>query len=283
MQKKVIGNKLFFHFSLNKSITNKSSLSKEKSADDYSNDLLKNNDLNALKKNINVLKIEIDMINKTFKDNKKNIENLMKKLEELNITRNNKQKLLENNLSKKETLDEMCKTILNNIKNNNISNIINENYNIDITLEEIKINNKDTFINRVFNAFNYINNYHDTRYFNYISITINQAYMDLYSYIKENKAYNINNLVKNFFYIISIRIVNQIMFKVTEKCINILLHFLLRINIISENIDNEIHYLEYYYNEQKREIIKKIKEIENKILSLKNKRNELIILRNKLD
>ena len=283
MKKKVIANKLFFNFSLNKSSTNKSSLSREKSVDENSNDLLKTNDLNALKKKMEVLKIEIDMINKMFKDNKNNIDNLMKKLEELNTTKNNKQKLLENNLSKKETLDEMCKTILNNIKNNKTSNIINENYNIEITLEEIKINNKDTFINRVFNAFNYINNYHDTRYFNYISITINQAYMDLFSYIKDNKAYNINNLIKHFFYIISIRIVNQIMNKTNEKYINILLHFLLKINIISENIDKVIHYLEHEYNEHKIEIIKKNKEIENKILSLKNKRNELIILRNKLD
>ena len=283
IQKKMKSNKLFFNFSLNKSNTNKSSLSKEKSVDDFSNDLLKTNDLNTLKKNMEVLKIEIDMINKMFKDNKNNIDNLMKKMEELNATKNNKQKLLENNLSKKETLDEMCKTILNNIKNNKISNNINENYNIEITLEEIKINNKDTVINRVFNAFNYINNYHDTRYFNYISITINQAYMDLYSCIKDNKAYNINNLIKNFFYIISIRIVNQIMSKTTEKCINILLHFLLKINIISENIDKVINFLEHDYNDQKIEIIKKIKEIENKILSLKNKRNELIILKNKLD
>jgi len=283
IQKKMKSNKLFFNFSLNKSNTNKSSLSKEKSVDDFSNDLLKTNDLNTLKKNMEVLKIEIDMINKMFKDKKNNIDNLMKKMEELNATKNNKQKLLENNLSKKETLDEMCKTILNNIKNNKISNNINENYNIEITLEEIKINNKDTFINRVFNAFNYINNYHDTRYFNYISITINQAYMDLYSCIKDNKAYNINNLIKNFFYIISIRIVNQIMSKTTEKCINILLHFLLKINIISENIDKVINFLEHDYNDQKIEIIKKIKEIENKILSLKNKRNELIILKNKLD
>lgn len=283
IQKKMKSNKLFFNFSLNKSNTNKSSLSKEKSVDDFSNDFLKTNDLNTLKKNMEVLKIEIDMINKMFKDNKNNIDNLMKKMEELNATKNNKQKLLENNLSKKETLDEMCKTILNNIKNNKISNNINENYNIEITLEEIKINNKDTFINRVFNAFNYINNYHDTRYFNYISITINQAYMDLYSCIKDNKAYNINNLIKNFFYIISIRIVNQIMSKTTEKCINILLHFLLKINIISENIDKVINFLEHDYNDQKIEIIKKIKEIENKILSLKNKRNELIILKNKLD
>ena len=116
MQKNVKANKLFFNFSLNKSSTNKSSLSKEKSVDDYSNDILKTNDLNTLKKNMEVLKIEINMINKMLKDNKNNINNLIKKLEELNATKNNKQKLLENNLSKKETLDEMCKTILNNIK-----------------------------------------------------------------------------------------------------------------------------------------------------------------------
>ena len=50
MKKKVIANKLFFNFSLNKSSTNKSSLSREKSVDENSNDLLKTNDLNALKK-----------------------------------------------------------------------------------------------------------------------------------------------------------------------------------------------------------------------------------------
>lgn len=133
MQKNVIANKLFFNFSLNKSSTNKNSVSKEKSVDDYSNDLLKTNDLNILKKNMELLKIEIEITYKMFKDNKNNIDNLMKKLEELNLSKNNKQKLLENNLSKKETLDEMCKTVLNNIKNNNTSNNINENYNIEIT------------------------------------------------------------------------------------------------------------------------------------------------------
>ena len=96
IQKKAKPNKLFFNFSLNKSSTNKSSLSREKSVDENSNDLLKTNDLNALKKKMEVLKIEIDMINKMFKDNKNNIDNLMKKLEELNTTKNNKQKLLEN-------------------------------------------------------------------------------------------------------------------------------------------------------------------------------------------
>ena len=62
------------------------------------------------------------MVNKMIKDNQKNFEKLTKSLNDINLIKNNKQKLLEDNLSKKETLEEMCKSIINNIKKNNINN-----------------------------------------------------------------------------------------------------------------------------------------------------------------
>ena len=140
-KKESMANKLFFNFSLTKGKKVKSnniSASNEKSKDENSYELLKQNDYNNLKKKFEMLKIEIDMVNKMQKDNKINIDKLMKDLDELNSIKNKKQKILENNLSQKETLEEICNTLIANIKNNNYINS-KEDYFIEISLEEIKI------------------------------------------------------------------------------------------------------------------------------------------------
>ena len=275
-------NKLFFDFSLNKRDKNNWSTKKEKSNDDFSNELLKSNDLNNLKKNREFVKIELDMINKMFKDNKNYINNLMKKIDLLRETKNNKQKLLENNLSKKETLEEMYKTIINNIKNSKFSNI-NENFCFEITLEEFKNNNIDSYINSVFKAFNYINNYNDTKYFKFISITITQEFNNLFNQLNNNKIKNINDLIKKFFFVISIKISSQIIIKSSEKDIYIMLQILFKLNVISGNIEKVIHYLDNEYKQQKNEISDKISENEKKINSLQLKKEELLNIKNKIN
>jgi hypothetical protein len=240
-----ISSKLFFDFSLNKKnkiFKKNNSINKDKSKEEYSNDFINQNEINNFKKNDNVIKIEIDMINKMLNDNNNNKEKLKKDLDDLNIVKNNNKKMLENYLSKKETLEEMLKNIIIYIKNNNYRNI-NENYKIDISLEEIKNSNKISFIKKVFNIFNYINNYHDNKYYNFISITVEQAYLDLYLHLTDNKQYNPNNLINKFFYNLSLRISNQIIYDTSDKDINILLHFILKINIIAEHIDKIINYL----------------------------------------
>ena len=280
-----ISSKLFFDFSLNKKnkiFKKNNSINKDKSKEEYSNDFINQNEINNFKKNDNVIKIEIDMINKMLNDNNNNKEKLKKDLDDLNIVKNNNKKMLENYLSKKETLEEMLKNIIIYIKNNNYRNI-NENYNIDISLEEIKNSNKISFIKKVFNIFNYINNYHDNKYYNFISITVEQAYLDLYLHLTDNKQYNPNNLIKNFFYNLSLRISNQIIYDTSDKDINILLHFILKINIIAEHIDKIINYLEYEYKEQKKNINNKIKELEKKKLSLEIKKKQLIELKNEIN
>ena len=276
--------KLFFNFALNpkkKAYKKTISLNKGKSKEEYSNDYSNIKENNNIKKNAQVITIEIDMINKMINDNNNNIEQLIKSSDDLNIQKNNNQKILENNLSKKETLEEMTKSIINYIKTNNDLN--NEIYNIEITLEEIKNNNKESFTNKVFHVFNYINNYHDNKFLNFISITINKAYLDFYLHLTGNAEYNSSILINNFFYSITLPISSQILCETSDKSINILLRFILKINIISENIDKVIHFLEYDYKEQKKDITNKIDDLENKKLSLQLKKKKLIECKESID
>ena len=271
-------NKLFYNLSLNKTNINNTSISKEKNKDENYNDLLKQNDVTTLKKNIQIIKIEIEMVNKMIKDNYKNIELLMENLNDLNIEKNNQQKIFENNLSKKESLEEICNTIINNIKNNNLTNI-NDDYYIEITLDDIKNNNKNIFINRVFKVFNFINNLNDSNYLNYIGIIIEEAYSNLYSHLNNNNNYDINSLINQFFHEISSKIYTQIICKTSEKAIYLLLQFLLKINITSENIHEVINFLEHEYKDKSKDINQKITDIEIKINCLQTQKDELIALK----
>ncbi len=252
-KKESSSNKLFYNLSLNKTNINDTSISKEKNKNENYNDLLKQNDMITLKKNIQIIKIEIEMVNKMIKDYYKNIELLMENLNDLNIEKNNQQKIFENNLSKKESLEEICNTIINNIKNSNLTNI-NDDYYIEITLDDIKNNNKNLFINRVFKVFNFINNLNDSNYLNYIGIIIEEAYSNLYSHLNSNSNYDINNLINQFFHEISSKIYTQIICKTSEKAIYLLLQFLLKINITAENIHEVINFLENEYKDKSNDI-----------------------------
>ena len=221
------------------------------------------------------------MTNKIIKDNNKDIEKLKNNLEELNILKNKKQKILEDNLSKKETLQEMCKTIINNIKNNNHNHINNDNYFIDISIEEIKNNNKESFIKRVLKIINFINNNQENKYYDIINIAINQVYLEFFSHLGDNKLNNNKFLIKSFFYNLSLLITSQIACKATDKDISVLLQFILKINVISDNINKIIHFLNYEYKELKNDIKNNIEILENKNLSLQDKKKELIDSKNK--
>ena len=283
-KKESLANKLFFNFALikpNKDNENNFSTSKEKSKEENSNEYLKANDFNSLKKNLEVIKIEIEMRNKMLKDNKINIDKLTKDLEELNIIKNNKENLLEDNLSKKETLEEMCNNVINNIKSNNYLN--NENYYIEITLEEIKKNNIDSFINKVYKVFKYINNFIDNKYYNFIYTSIKHSYSDFFSNLTNNKSPNESIIINNFFHNISLPLSINILSKTAYKSINILLHFLLKINYISESINENINFLEKEYKTRKNYINEEIKNFENKLKIIQAKKNELIELKNDIN
>ena len=222
------------------------------------------------------------MTNKMIKDNNKNLELLKDDLKDLNKEIKNQQKIFENNLSKKETLEDICNTIINNIKNSNLTNSINNDYYIEITLEDIKNNNKNLYINKVFEAFNFINNYNNTNYLNYIRMIIEEAYSDFYTYLNNNKVYNNNNLINNFFIGISSKFFSHINCKTSEKAVDLLLKFILKINIITEIIHGVIHFLEHEYKDRKNEINEKLAEIEKKLESLQHQKDELITLKNNI-
>ena len=81
--------------------------------------LLDTNDYNTLKKNLEIIKFEINKLNQKIMNNKKTLEKLIKKLSGLNSTENEQKKLLQNYLNKNESLEEMSKILINNIKNKN--------------------------------------------------------------------------------------------------------------------------------------------------------------------
>ena len=268
-------NKFFYDIPLYKTSMNNSSVSKEKNnTSENCNELLKQNDFSSHKKKIQIIKIEIDMTNKMIKDNNKNLELLKDDLKDLNKEKKNQQKIFENNLSKKETLEDICNTIINNIKNSNLTNSINDDYYIEITLEDIKNNNKNLYINKVFEAFNFINNYNNTKYLNYIRMIIEEAYSDFYSYLNNNKVYDINNIINNFFIGISSKFSSQINCRTSKKAVDLLLKFILKINVITEIIHGVIHFLEHEYKDRKNEIKEKLAEIEKKLESLQHQKDE---------
>ena len=79
--------------------------------------ILDTNDYNTLKKNLELIKFELNKLNTKITNNKKTLEKLIKKSSELNSAENEQKKLLQKYMNKKENLEEMSKTLLSNIKN----------------------------------------------------------------------------------------------------------------------------------------------------------------------
>ena len=282
-KKESLSNNLFFNLKINrqnKGYANNYSV-REKSKEENSTESLKGNDYNKLKKKLGVIKIEIEMRNKMIKDNKINIEKLMKNLEELNMMKNNKEKILEDNLSKKETLEEMCKNVIKNIKESNY--LDSDNYYVEISLEEIKANNIDSFINKVYKILNHISTSIDADHYNFIYSLIKNSYSNFYSNLSNNKSPNIDIIINNFFHNISSPISTSILSKTPYKLINLLLHFLLKVNVVSESINEIINFLEKDYKKQKNDIKDRIEKSEIKIRAIQAKKEELVDLRNKLN
>ena len=272
----------------------KNLLSKKENNNDYSlnvetnkkikmNKLFDTNDINVLKKNLDIINIELNMLDKMNKDNSKNLDKLFKNLADLHSIKDEQKKLLVNYISKKETLDDMSLTIIKNIKNNDKSINNHENYNINISLEELYINNKELYINRIFKVFNSINKFNDKKYYDFIKSTIEEGYSELISNLKLNHTFSKKNCIDNFFYGISLRISNKIKNNSYEKSIKILLTILLKINVLSEKINKILYFLEKEYKFRKKEINKNISEIESKLVLLKLKKDELIESRNKIN
>ena len=240
---------------------------------------LDTNDYNILKKNLEVVKFELNILNKKIKNNKISLEQLMKNLSELNANEIEQKQLLQNYIFKNESLEEMKKNLINKIKNKKESSDYDENYNINVTLEELLINKKESFIEQVFQIFNEINNISNKKYYNIYKIIIEKSYMELISERKNQSLIKNNNLVDNFFVSIS-KLISQS--NSNEKVLVILLSILVKKNIISDKINKIVSSFDSDYKIKNAEYNKKIKKLENKLILLQIKQNELVELKNKI-
>ena len=261
------------NYSLNS--TKNLSLSKEKYRDYYYDSA---NNINHYKsRNYKEIQTEVDNIKKILKEKKMESDKLKNALKKLKIYNNTKKLELKNNLSDKETLEEKYKTIINEIKTNNrdFSNINESNY-IPIKIEDIKLNNNETYIKRIIEIFNKLNidNYKNPIFHKFITHSILKISKEFYLYLNNN---NINNniklLINNYFSSISSAIISyQNIIKLSENVINFLLRIILKINIIGENVNNIINYLENNHKVRKNDLKEKINKIQKEITDLEHKK-----------
>ena len=81
--------------------------------------LIDTNDYITLKKNFEMIKFELNKLNKKIKDNKNSLDKLIKNLSELNEAESEQKNLMKNYIDKKENLEKMSKTLIFNLKNKN--------------------------------------------------------------------------------------------------------------------------------------------------------------------
>ena len=148
---------------------------------------------------------------------------------------------------------------------------------INISLEELYTNNKESFINQVFQVYNEINNNENKKYYNFIKSTIDEAYQNLFSKININSTNDKEKLVNNFFKTISKKISKS---DSSEKILKLLLTILMKKDIIKEKIDKILNYNEHQIKIN--EFSQKIDELKNKLISFQFAKNELTELKNKI-
>ena len=251
------------------------SKSKEKSKDNY-------NDTKILNRDLNKIILEINNINDLLKVNVQNLDKLKLVLNNLKIIKKNKKLELKNYLSDKETLDEKLKYLITeiNIKNNNNNGSslnLEDNFYINITLKDFKYVNKDKFIKKIIDIFGELNINNINPDFNiFINKIISKKIFNLFN---NNNNYD-KTLIDNFFIEISNDIILYLnIYHLSEIIINYLLRILIKINVISENIEFLYNYLEKKYKKEKNEIKEKINIFEKENLDLKSRKIELEKLR----
>ena len=152
-----------------------------------------------------------------------------------------------------------------------------KDYKVNISLEELYTNNKELFINQVFQVYNEINNNENKKYYNFIKSTIDEAYQNLFSKININSTNDKEKLVNNFFKTISKKISKS---DSSEKILKLLLTILMKKDIIKEKIDKILNYNEHQIKIN--EFSQKIDELKNKLISFQFAKNELTELKNKI-
>ena len=249
-------------------------------------------------------KIIEEKIRKTQKDMdnvKKNIEKLNKKMIDMknNLSDLNKKKYeneseIKNLISNKETLEEMYNTEIIFIKNEKNEKMSSKdkninNININISLEEIKNININIFklqikelLKILFkNEIDKNNNINNDLFINSILNLILQEYNNFY-----HKIVNIskcpNKMIQDFFINISEIILNQNKSRYTISSISSLLHYLIKLNCISQKIENFKNYVKKDYQCKTQEINEQLIELTMSLIIFENQKHEILTLTSKL-
>ena len=199
-------------------------------------------------------------------------------------------------LSNKESLEEIYKIKLGSLINNteifvtkkingqikeNINDtnnpfatikILEEDDNLEIQLDEIKLSDKKKFIEQVINFTEDILRKKETETRNRLTQKINIGYQRFFSEIKSSTVLEPKKIISNFFSKISIFIANQNKGKYPEPLINTFLREILKINTINEKISETLKFINKKYKEKKKEIKEKISNLINRNENLKTKK-----------
>ena len=245
-------------------------------------ELSRSSKFNTYKENLEQIKIELDNISKIISENNKDLVELNNLLNNLIMNKKKIKKDLENNISDLETLEDKYDNLINEFNNNNTNYIdINENSYIQISFEDLKLNDRNTFIKRIFKTYNELNIYdcQNENFLEFITIITSKAYQNFYLNLNIKKN-NINSLMNDFFSSLSSAIFSyKNTFKLSEIIINYILRLLLKINILSENVNKGFYFLENKSEERINDVKKKIDNIKKEIIGLNQKKIKLELIR----
>ena len=251
------------------------------------------------KTDYNKLVSEIAYVDNKIKENTKLIENLSNSLSKLKEEKKEKNVILVDLLSNKESLEEIYKIKISSLKNNYqlidptkvngqikddknknnnnenpfaTINILDKNDNIEINIEDIKLSDKNKFLEQVTNFTEDIAYKKDMDVRNRLMQKINVGYQRFFSEINSPVTIESSKIVTNFFSKISIFIANQNRGIYPEHLLNSFLRQLLKINRINDDIVEILKFLNKKYKDKKVEIKEKINNLINKNENLKNKK-----------
>ena len=266
----------------NRTINSTKNLSIKKDMSNNHYEISKSSKFNNCKDKLEQIQIELDNISKIISENSKELLELNNLLNNLIINKKIVKKDLENNISNLETLEDKYDNLINEFNNNNTSYLeINENSYVQITFEDIKLNDRNTYIKRIYKAFNELKiyDYQNEKFLEFITIITSKAYQNLYLNLNKKRS-NINSLMNDFFNSLSSAIFSyKNTFKLSEIIINYILRLLFKINILSENVNNGINFLENKSEERINDIKKKIDNIKKEVIGLNQKKLKLELIR----
>ena len=238
---------------------------------------------NSIEKKLSKAKRDMEDVKENINKLNQKMINIKNNSEQLEINKSNCENELINLISNKETLEEMYNTEITYIKNRHCDNSCE----IKVSKEEIQNININKFTNQIITLIKTMNNENkeeeidsNNPYFNYTSNIINQIYSNFINQIRnpnfEEKTFSI--FFSSLFKIISDKLNTKYPFNVIKS----LLHYLIKFNIINEQIRKCENFIEIEYKIQKEKIDEEMIELTMALIFYENHKHEILNLTSKL-